>query len=199
MHRLAGSLALLAAAAASAAEPAPARRAQLVELVRQDCGSCHGLTLKGGLGPSLEPAAMADKDAAQLELRHPPRPARHADAAVARPSSPRTRRAGSSRPSSRVCRNEEMFTGCSLARRSRPVQRLLCEERATSAWWSSAPRAASCWSRRPSAPRSAASPGWATCRTPRSSSRATRATRTCSGATAASPRSTSSPRASSGA
>jgi cytochrome c55X len=33
-----------------------------VELVRQDCGSCHGLTLKGGLGPSLEPAALAGKD-----------------------------------------------------------------------------------------------------------------------------------------
>jgi len=68
MRRLAGSLALLAVALAAAAEPAPERRAQLVELVRQDCGSCHGLTLKGGLGPSLEPAAMADKDAAQLEF-----------------------------------------------------------------------------------------------------------------------------------
>jgi len=68
MHRLAGSLALLVSAAAAAADPAPARRAELVELVRQDCGSCHGLTLKGGLGPSLEPAAMAGKDAGQLEF-----------------------------------------------------------------------------------------------------------------------------------
>lgn len=68
MRRLAGSLAFLASAAAVAADPAPARRAELAELVRQDCGSCHGLTLKGGLGPSLEPAAMADKDAAQLEF-----------------------------------------------------------------------------------------------------------------------------------
>jgi cytochrome c55X len=68
MRCLAGSLALLAAAAAAAADPVPARRAELVELVRQDCGSCHGLTLKGGLGPSLEPAAMAGKDAAQLEF-----------------------------------------------------------------------------------------------------------------------------------
>ena len=25
----------------------------LERLVRQDCGSCHGLTLKGGLGPDL--------------------------------------------------------------------------------------------------------------------------------------------------
>jgi cytochrome c55X len=48
--------------ASAAAQPAPERRAQLVELVRQDCGACHGLTLKGGLGPSLEPAALAGKD-----------------------------------------------------------------------------------------------------------------------------------------
>ena len=68
MRRLLGSLASLALAAAVAAEPAPARRVELLELVRPDCGSCHGLTLKGGLGPSLEPAAMADKDAAQLEF-----------------------------------------------------------------------------------------------------------------------------------
>ena len=30
-------------------------------MVRQDCGSCHGLTLKGGLGPALTPAALAGK------------------------------------------------------------------------------------------------------------------------------------------
>lgn len=68
MRRLAALVALLASSALAAADPAPARRAQLIELVRQDCGSCHGLTLKGGLGPSLEPAAMVDKDAAQLEF-----------------------------------------------------------------------------------------------------------------------------------
>lgn len=50
----------------AASEPTAARQASLTELVRQDCGSCHGLTLKGGLGPSLEPAALADKDAAVL-------------------------------------------------------------------------------------------------------------------------------------
>lgn len=27
-------------------------------MVKQDCGSCHGLTLKGGLGPSLDPARL---------------------------------------------------------------------------------------------------------------------------------------------
>jgi len=31
---------------------------QLANLVVQDCGSCHGLTLRGGLGPSLRPADL---------------------------------------------------------------------------------------------------------------------------------------------
>jgi cytochrome c55X len=52
--------------AAALAQPAPERRAELVDLVRQDCGACHGLTLKGGLGPSLEPRTLADKDAEVL-------------------------------------------------------------------------------------------------------------------------------------
>lgn len=53
-------LALAAGAAQAAAEaPAGARRAELVHLVRQDCGSCHGLTLKGGLGPALLPETLA--------------------------------------------------------------------------------------------------------------------------------------------
>jgi len=29
------------------------RARSLESLVRQDCGSCHGMTLKGGLGPDL--------------------------------------------------------------------------------------------------------------------------------------------------
>ncbi|MDZ7804907.1 MAG: cytochrome c [Thiohalophilus sp.] len=37
------------------------RAAELRHLVMQDCGSCHGLTLKGGLGPALTPAALGDK------------------------------------------------------------------------------------------------------------------------------------------
>jgi cytochrome c55X len=31
------------------------KEAELIHLLRQDCGSCHGMTLKGGLGPSLLP------------------------------------------------------------------------------------------------------------------------------------------------
>ena len=30
----------------------------LTRLVQQDCGSCHGLTLKGGLGPDLRPESL---------------------------------------------------------------------------------------------------------------------------------------------
>ena len=35
--------------------------ARLTRLVRHDCGSCHGLTLKGGLGPPLTAPALAGK------------------------------------------------------------------------------------------------------------------------------------------
>ena len=34
---------------------------KLVALVREDCGSCHGRTLKGGLGPPLLPEALAGR------------------------------------------------------------------------------------------------------------------------------------------
>ena len=38
------------------------RKAQLRHLVKQDCGSCHGLTMRGGLGPPITPEALADRD-----------------------------------------------------------------------------------------------------------------------------------------
>lgn len=43
------------------------RRVELVTLVRQDCGSCHGLTLNGGLGPALLPEALKGKPADYLK------------------------------------------------------------------------------------------------------------------------------------
>ncbi len=51
---------------AQAEEPTASRQAELVHLVRQDCGSCHGMTLKGGLGPALLPDALRDKPADSL-------------------------------------------------------------------------------------------------------------------------------------
>lgn len=53
---LASGMPLLAAAA-----PDEARRDALVRMVRQDCGSCHGMQLTGGLGPALTREALADK------------------------------------------------------------------------------------------------------------------------------------------
>jgi cytochrome c55X len=49
-----------------AAEPSTDRARELVRIVRQDCGSCHGLTLKGGLGPPLLPEALRGKPAESL-------------------------------------------------------------------------------------------------------------------------------------
>ncbi|HED16737.1 MAG TPA: cytochrome c [Gammaproteobacteria bacterium] len=37
------------------------RRAELKDLLLQDCGSCHGMTLKGGLGPALTPDVLHNK------------------------------------------------------------------------------------------------------------------------------------------
>ncbi len=34
------------------------RKGEIDHMVKQDCGSCHGLTLKGGLGPSLDPRRL---------------------------------------------------------------------------------------------------------------------------------------------
>lgn len=62
------ALALYGAAAAAGSVPAPApdRQRALMELLRQDCGSCHGLTLQGGLGPALTPDALAGRPAELL-------------------------------------------------------------------------------------------------------------------------------------
>lgn len=57
---LAAALLPLAVSATEVAVPAPRAR-ELVHLVRQDCGSCHGLTLQGGLGPALTAPALRDK------------------------------------------------------------------------------------------------------------------------------------------
>ncbi len=43
------------------AEPSSSRQDELIHLLKQDCGSCHGMTLKGGLGPALLPELIKDK------------------------------------------------------------------------------------------------------------------------------------------
>lgn len=55
--------------AGSMADSAPitrARAAELQHMVVQDCGSCHGLTMKGGLGKPITPADLAGFDAEGL-------------------------------------------------------------------------------------------------------------------------------------
>ncbi len=52
---------VLLAANAGAAPLSAARQTELRDLVLEDCGSCHGLHLTGGLGPALTRAALADR------------------------------------------------------------------------------------------------------------------------------------------
>ena len=72
MH-LVAALCLATALPASAqvqagdAGPTPARQAQLVHIVRQDCGACHGMRLTGGLGPALTREALAERPLQTIE------------------------------------------------------------------------------------------------------------------------------------
>lgn len=52
---------LAPALAARAGDPQTVRQRELLYLLEQDCGSCHGTRLKGGLGPPLLPRDLADK------------------------------------------------------------------------------------------------------------------------------------------
>jgi cytochrome c55X len=64
MDRRAAALlaaALVLALPCAAGEPDAARQRALVRMVRQDCGSCHGMRLTGGLGPALTREALAER------------------------------------------------------------------------------------------------------------------------------------------
>lgn len=61
-HWISALVLSLLVASSPAAEPlTAARRAELHDLLVQDCGSCHGLTMHGGLGPALLPDTLRDK------------------------------------------------------------------------------------------------------------------------------------------
>jgi cytochrome c55X len=60
--------ALMLLALPAVAEVSPNRAAELEHLVLQDCGSCHGLTMKGGLGRPLTREALAEADRDTLAL-----------------------------------------------------------------------------------------------------------------------------------
>ena len=51
-----------------AADIAPNRENELENMVLQDCGSCHGLTRKGGLGSPLTADALANTPPEGLAL-----------------------------------------------------------------------------------------------------------------------------------
>ncbi len=55
------SLLLWVTTTACAGEPSLERQTTLRNLLNHDCGACHGLTLKGGLGTSLLPEALEGK------------------------------------------------------------------------------------------------------------------------------------------
>jgi cytochrome c55X len=63
---VATALLSLAPIALAGDPPDAERRAELVNLVRQDCGSCHGMTLRGGLGPALTREALRAKPPTSL-------------------------------------------------------------------------------------------------------------------------------------
>jgi len=65
--RAAALLVTLCLAQVAMAQGVPvARQTELVRMVRQDCGSCHGMRLTGGLGPALTREALADKPPASM-------------------------------------------------------------------------------------------------------------------------------------
>ena len=56
------ALSLIFTVSSQAADPpSPSRQAELQHLVIHDCGSCHGLTMRGGLGPSLLPDSLSSQ------------------------------------------------------------------------------------------------------------------------------------------
>jgi len=55
------SFLLVSASHLAMADISTERQTELMYLLKQDCGSCHGMTLKGGLGPALLPEALNGK------------------------------------------------------------------------------------------------------------------------------------------
>lgn len=61
MVKIPAAVVLLAVSAGIQGDPGEQRQQELRYLLAHDCGSCHGMTLKGGLGPSLRPEALEGK------------------------------------------------------------------------------------------------------------------------------------------
>lgn len=65
---VAAALAASVAASVATADVPTQRAAELEHMVLQDCGSCHGLTRKGGLGSPLTPEALSHAEPEALAL-----------------------------------------------------------------------------------------------------------------------------------
>lgn len=73
---IAGGMIALVSAGAALGAPDADRQAELLHRLRHDCGSCHGMTMAGGLGPALLPAALegrSDEELARIVLDGVPR------------------------------------------------------------------------------------------------------------------------------
>ena len=64
MHRLLLSISCLLVT--GFVQAGPMDTVALEDLLIQDCGSCHGLTMRGGLGPALLPETLSGKSDALL-------------------------------------------------------------------------------------------------------------------------------------
>jgi cytochrome c55X len=62
------SLATVTASGLLLADVAPDRQAEIIHLLKHDCGSCHGMRLQGGLGPALLAKRFSQWDTDQLAL-----------------------------------------------------------------------------------------------------------------------------------
>ncbi|PLY14160.1 MAG: cytochrome c class I NirC [Sedimenticola sp.] len=74
MHRLlflpivGAALSLGPVSSVASPEVPPQRQAELIHLLKHDCGSCHGMRLEGGLGPALKPNRLQNWSPEQLAV-----------------------------------------------------------------------------------------------------------------------------------
>lgn len=61
LSQLAGLLIAMSVSQAYSTPLDQTRKDELQNILLQDCGSCHGMTLKGGLGPALTTEALKGK------------------------------------------------------------------------------------------------------------------------------------------
>ena len=61
MQRFLSLILILVASQPTIADLSTTRQTELIYMLKQACGSCHGITLKGGLGPALLPQSLIGK------------------------------------------------------------------------------------------------------------------------------------------